>query len=171
LRFIGDDGKDVPRNQDGELWIKGPNVMKGYYNRPDETAAVLTPDGWFKTGDLARLDEDGYLFITGRIKDMIIMAGEKVFPREIEDAIKLHPAVMIAAVIGVKDSSRGEMPVAFIQLKPDAPKPTANDIRNFARERIAPYKAPKEVYFVDDLPKTPAGKVLKRDLVKLIPKE
>ncbi len=171
VRFVGDDGKDVGRNQDGELWIKGPNVMKGYYNRPAETAAVLSPDGWFKTGDLARMDDDGYLFITGRIKDMIIMAGEKVFPREIEDAIKQHPAVMIAAVIGVKDSSRGEMPVAFIELKPDAPKPTANDIRNFVRERIAPYKTPKEVYFSDNLPKTPAGKVQKRDLIKLIPKE
>jgi len=169
LRIIGAAGQDLGRNQDGELWIKGPNVMKGYYNRPDETAAVLTPDGWFKTGDLARLDDDGYLFITGRIKDMIIMAGEKVFPREIEDAIKQHPAVVLAAVIGVKDPSRGEMPVAFVQLNPEMPPPTANEIRNFVRERIAPYKTPKEVYFFPELPKGPTGKVQKRDLVKMIP--
>ena len=169
-RIIGDKGEDLGRNQDGELWLKGPNVMKGYYNRPEETAAVLTPDGWFKTGDLARLDDEGFLFITGRIKDMIIMAGEKVFPREIEDALKQHPAVMLAAVLGVKDAARGEMPVAFIQLKPDAAKPTENDLRNFVRERIAPYKAPREIYFSDALPTTPTGKVLKRDLVKLLPK-
>jgi long-chain acyl-CoA synthetase len=169
VRFVDENGKDLGRNQDGELWIKGPNVMKGYYNKPEETAAVLTPDGWFKTGDLARLDDDGFLFITGRLKDMIIMAGEKVFPKEIEDAIKQHPAVMISAVIGVKDPSRGEMPVAFIQLKPDAPKPTDNEIRAFVRERIAPYKTPKEVYFVENLPMTHTGKVQKRELYKLIP--
>jgi long-chain acyl-CoA synthetase len=170
VRFVGEDGQDLGRNQDGELWIKGPNVMKGYYNKPQETAAVVTPDGWFKTGDLARLDDDGFLYITGRLKDMIIMAGEKVFPREIEDAIKQHPAVLISAVIGVKDASRGEMPVAFVQLKPDAPKPTDSEIRAFVRERIAPYKAPREVYFVDALPMTHSGKVQKRDLANLLPK-
>jgi len=158
----------------GELYIKGPNVMKGYYNKPELTAEVMTappPDGWFKTGDIARIDAEGYLFITGRKKDMIIMAGEKVFPREIEEAIKQHPAVLLAAVIGVKDEARGEAPVAFVQLKPEAgqegsglAKPAANELRAFVRERIAPYKAPKEVYFMDQLPMTPTGKVLKRAL-------
>ncbi len=125
---------------------------------------------WFKTGDIAKIDEEGYLFITGRKKDMIIMAGEKVFPREIEDAIKQHPAVLHAAVIGVKDESRGEMPVAFVQLKPEAggegrgAKPTAQEIRVFVRERIAPYKSPREVYFVEAMPLTATGKVLKRAL-------
>ena len=153
------------------MYIKGPNVMKGYYNKPELTAEVMTPDGWFKTGDIARIDAEGYLFITGRKKDMIIMAGEKVFPREIEEAIKQHPAVLLAAVIGVKDEARGEAPAAFVQLKPEAgqegsglAKPTANELRAFVRERIAPYKAPKEVYFMDQLPMTPTGKVLKRAL-------
>jgi long-chain acyl-CoA synthetase len=139
------------------------------------TAEVLAADGWFKTGDIARIDEEGYLFITGRKKDMIIMAGEKVFPREIEDAIKQHPAVLLVGVIGIKDEQRGEAPVAFVQLKPEAgqpaqagaesiPKPTAQEIRAFVRERIAPYKTPRDVYFVDQLPLTPTGKVLKRAL-------
>lgn len=172
LKTVDEDGNTLPIGTDGgELCIKGPNVMKGYYNQPQLTAEVLTPDGWFKTGDIARIDPDGYLFITGRKKDMIIMAGEKVFPREIEEALKQHPAVLLAAVIGVKDESRGEQPVAFIQLKPEAghegsgvAKPTAQELRAFVRERIAPYKTPKEVYFMDQLPMTPTGKVLKRAL-------
>jgi long-chain acyl-CoA synthetase len=173
LKTVDEEGRDLPIGTDGgELYIKGPNVMKGYYNQPELTAEVMTappPEGWFKTGDIARIDEEGYLFITGRKKDMIIMAGEKVFPREIEEAIKQHPAVLLAAVIGVKDEARGEAPAAFVQLKPEAgqeglAKPTANELRAFVRERIAPYKAPKEVYFVDQLPMTPTGKVLKRAL-------
>lgn len=181
VKTVDEQGNELPRGADGgELWIKGPNVMKGYYKKPDLTAEVLTEpeaDGlpWFKTGDIARIDEDGYLFITGRKKDMIIMAGEKVFPREIEDVIRQHPAVAHNAVIGAKDPTRGEMPVAFIQLheeyqKGEKPAPTANDIRNFVREHIAPYKAPKEVYFLNEMPKTPTGKILKRDLVELLPK-
>ncbi len=171
VKTVGEDGKELPVGTDGgELYIKGPNVMKGYYNRPEVTAEVLTADGWFKTGDIAHIDDDGFLFITGRKKDMIIMAGEKVFPREIEDAIKQHPAVLLVGVIGVKDESRGEMPVAFVQLKPEAgteggpAKPTSQDLRAFARERIAPYKVPKEIYFLEALPMTPTGKVLKRAL-------
>jgi long-chain acyl-CoA synthetase len=174
LRIVGDDGKDLPRNTDGELYIKGPNVMKGYYNRPDVTAEVLTPDGWFKTGDVAKIDDDGFIYITGRKKDMIIMAGEKVFPREIEDALKQHPAVVLAAVIGMKDESRGEAPVAFVTLKPEAelgaPRPTANELRNFVRERIAPYKVPREVHIFEDLPKNATGKIQKRELPALIQK-
>lgn len=177
IKTVDDSGHDLPIGADGgELWIKGPNVMKGYYHQPERTAEVLTPDRWFKTGDIARIDEEGFLFITGRKKDMIIMAGEKVFPREIEDALKQHPAVLIAAVIGVKDPQRGEAPVAFIQLKPEyapgapplegsvPPKPTAQDLRAFVRERIAPYKTPRDIYFLDELPMTPTGKVLKRAL-------
>jgi long-chain acyl-CoA synthetase len=142
-------------------------VMKGYYHKPEQTAEVLTQDKWFKTGDIARIDPDGFLYITGRKKDMIIMAGEKVFPREIEDALKQHPAVLIAAVIGIKDEARGEAPVAFVQLKPDLPadqKPSSNDLRSHVRERLAPYKVPREVHFVEQLPMTPTGKVLKRAL-------
>jgi long-chain acyl-CoA synthetase len=172
VKTVDENGADMAVGADGgELYIKGPNVMKGYYKKPELTAEVLTPDGWFKTGDIARVDEEGFLYITGRKKDMIIMAGEKVFPREIEDAIKQHPAVLHVGVIGVKDESRGEQPVAFIQLKPEAgaensgiAKPTASEIRAFVRERIAPYKSPKEVYFLEQLPMTPTGKVLKRAL-------
>ncbi len=175
LKTVDDNGNDLPVGGDGdgeELYIKGPNVMKGYYNKPEVTAEVITPDGWFKTGDIARIDPEGYLYITGRKKDMIIMAGEKVFPREIEDAIKQHPAVLMVGVIGVKDESRGEQPVAFIHAPSrkagvegsGIPKPTANEIRAFVREKIAPYKSPKEVYFMNELPMTPTGKVLKRAL-------
>src|SRR5262249_49008886 len=126
VKTVDDNGNNLPPGVDGgELYIKGPNIMKGYFNKPELSAEVLLPpdpDGlsWFKTGDIARLDEEGFLFITGRKKDMIIMAGEKVFPREIEEALKQHPAVLVAAVVGAKDPQRGEMPVAFIQLKPEA---------------------------------------------------
>jgi long-chain acyl-CoA synthetase len=181
VKTVDENGKDLPIGADGgELYIKGPNVMKGYYQRADATAEVLQADSdgglpWFKTGDIARIDEEGFLYITGRKKDMIIMAGEKVFPREIEDALKQHPAVLMAAVIGVKDEQRGEMPVAFVQLKPEAgaagaegsvalAKPTEQELRAFVRERIAPYKAPRNIYFQEQLPMTPTGKVLKRAL-------
>lgn len=171
-KTVDEEGRDLPIGVDGgEIWIKGPNVMKGYYNQPEKTAEVLTSDGWFKTGDIARIDEEGYLYITGRKKDMIIMAGEKVFPREIEDALRQHPAVLLAAVIGVKDPKRGETPVAFIQFKPEvaqavdgSAKPSPQELRTFVRERIAPYKTPSEIYIMEELPMTPTGKVLKRAL-------
>ena len=166
LRIVNDNGEDMPVNQDGELWIKGPNVMCGYYHDPEATAAVLTPDGWFKTGDIARMDEDGFLAITGRKKEMIIMAGEKIAPGEIEEVIRKHPAVLLVAVIGAKDPQRGEVPVAFVQLEPGlTQRPTAQDIRVFVRSRLAPYKTPREVYFLDDMPRSPSGKILKRALV------
>ncbi len=166
LRIVNENGENLPVNQDGELWIKGPNVMRGYYHDPEATAAVLTPDGWFKTGDIARIDADGFLAITGRKKEMIIMAGEKIAPGEIEDIIRKHPAVLLVAVIGAKDPQRGEVPVAFVQLEPGlAQRPTAQEIRVFVRSRLAPYKTPRDVYFVDDMPRSPTGKILKRALV------
>lgn len=165
LRILDDSGADLPPGQDGELLIKGPNVMKGYYNRPTETAAVLSPDGWFKTGDIARIDTDGFLHITGRKKEMIIMAGEKIAPGEIEEILRQHPAVLLAAVIGVKDPQRGEVPVGFVQLQPDlTAQPTPADLRSFVRQRLAPYKTPREIYIIDELPRSPTGKILKREL-------
>jgi len=165
LRIVDESEKPLGPNQDGELWIRGKNVMKGYLNKPSETAAVLTADRWFKTGDIARIDQDGFLFITGRKKELIIMAGEKIAPYEIEEVIRQHPAVLLTAVIGVKDPQRGEVPVAFIQLEPGlTEKPTAQDIRVFVRQRLAPYKMPRDVYFVDDMPRSPTGKILKREL-------
>jgi long-chain acyl-CoA synthetase len=179
VKTVDEQGQDVPVGIDGgELYIKGPNVMRGYYNQPALSEEVLLPpetDGlrWFKTGDIARLDEEGYLYITGRKKDMIIMAGEKMFPREIEEALKQHPAVLVAAVIGAKDAQRGEAPVAFIQLSPEAgqegaslPRPTEQELRAFVRERIAPYKTPRDIHFVEQLPLGPTGKVLKRELLE-----
>ncbi len=165
LRIVDDGGHTLGPNQDGELWIKGPSVMKGYYRRPAETAQVLTTDGWLKTGDIARIDDEGFLFITGRKKEMINMAGEKIAPGEIEEAIRRHPAVLLAAVIGVKDAQRGEVPVAFIQLAPALEeKPTAQDIRIFLRQRLAPYKTPRDVYFIEEMPRLPTGKIIKRAL-------
>ncbi len=165
LRIVDEAEKPLGPNQDGELWIRGRNVMKGYLNKPAETQAVLTDDGWFKTGDIARIDSDGFLFITGRKKELIIMAGEKIAPYEIEEVIRQHPAVLLTAVIGVKDPQRGEVPVAFIQLEPGVTdKPSAQDIRVFVRQRLAPYKMPRDVYFVEDMPRSPTGKILKRSL-------
>jgi long-chain acyl-CoA synthetase len=165
LRVVDDNDKPLGPNQDGELWVKGPNVMKGYWNKPQETAAALTSDGWFKTGDVARVDDNGYLFITGRKKELIIMAGEKIVPTEIEEVIRQHPAVLLAAVIGTKDPQRGEVPVAFVQLEPDiAEKPDAAQIRAFVRSRLAPYKTPRDVYFLEAMPCSPTGKILKREL-------
>ncbi|MGC8552207.1 MAG: class I adenylate-forming enzyme family protein [Phycisphaerae bacterium] len=166
VRLVDDNGHDLGPNQDGELWIKGPNVMKGYYKNPTATSEVLTADGWFKTGDIARLDNEGFLSITGRKKEMIIMAGEKIAPSEIEDCLRHHPAVLLAAVIGVKDEGRGEVPVAFVQLEPGlSQKPGVNDLRAFVRQNLAAFKVPRDVYFVDEMPRSPTGKVLKRALV------
>ena len=148
----------------GEIWVKGPMVMKGYHNLPTETAATLTPDGYFKTGDLGRLDSDGFLFITGRKKDLIIVAGEKVSPREIEEMLMTHPAVAEAAVIGITDPSRGEAVAAFIITK-EGQALNADDLREHCRRMgLAKWKVPKEIRFLPDFPRSPTGKVLKRQL-------
>jgi long-chain acyl-CoA synthetase len=156
-----------PGTGEGEIMVRGPNVMKGYYQRPEETTAVLSPDGWFKTGDIGRIDADGFLSITGRKKEMLIIGGENVFPREIEAALEDHPAVADAAVIGIPDESRGELPVAFISLK-EGQSATEIELRQFARERLAGYKVPKQVRIAQDLPRGPTGKILKRKLRELL---
>lgn len=166
VRLVSDDGQDAPSGQDGEIWIRGPNVMRGYHNRPDETAEVLTPDGFFTTGDIGRIDEDGYLFITGRKKEMIIVGGENVFPREIETALEKHAAVEEAAVTGLQDRSRGEVPLAFVTLKPGAAA-TDIELRSFAREHLAGYKVPREVRIIDEFPRGPTGKVAKQILLEM----
>lgn len=164
FRIADENGQPVPRGQTGEIWVKGPMVMKGYFNLPDVTAQVLTPDGFFKTGDLGRIDEDGFLFITGRKKDMIIVAGEKVFPREVEEVLMKHPNVAEAACVGKKDESRGEVVVAFIQPKPEG-EVTVEGLKDLCRLATLPnWKIPREFHFVDDLPRSPTGKVLKREL-------
>jgi len=161
-KVVDDNGQPLPTNQEGEIWLKGPMIMKGYHNLPNETAAALTADGYFKTGDLGRIDPDGFLYITGRKKDLIIVGGEKAVPREIEETLAKHPAVAEAAVVGKKDPSRGEVVVAFCTLKPGA-QATPDQLRSFVRDQnIATYKVPREVYIVDELPRSPTGKVLKR---------
>jgi long-chain acyl-CoA synthetase len=160
-------GKPFPwvelRVVDGEVWLRAPNVMPGYFNRPEETAAALTPDGWLRTGDGGFLDENGYLFLTDRVKDMIVSGGENVYPVEVEEALAQHPDVAEAAVIGVPDERWGETVKAFVVARPNT-EPSPEELIAFARERLAGYKLPRSVEFVDDLPRTPSGKVLKRKL-------
>jgi long-chain acyl-CoA synthetase len=147
----------------GEVWLRGPNVMAGYYNRPEETAAALAPDGWLRTGDGGYLDDDGYLFLTDRLKDMILTGGENVFPVEVEEVLSQHPAVAESTVIGVPDEQWGEAVKALVVPAPGT-APTADELIGFARTRLAGYKLPRSVDFVTELPRTPTGKVLKREL-------
>jgi long-chain acyl-CoA synthetase len=147
----------------GEVWLRAPNVMAGYFNRPEETAAAITPDGWLRTGDGGYLDDEGYLFLTDRIKDMIVSGGENVYPIEVEEALAQHPAVAHVAVIGVPDGRWGETVKALVVLRGGS-APSADELIAFARERLAGYKLPRSIAFVDDLPRTPSGKVLKREL-------
>ncbi len=158
---------DTDGSPEGEIVVRGPNVMKGYYQRPDETAAVLSPDGWFKTGDIGRFDADGFLSITGRKKEMLIVGGENVFPREIEAVLEDHPAVAEAAVIGAADESRGEVAIAFVTLK-EGRSVTDIELRQFARDKLAGYKVPRQIRIETDLPRGPTGKILKRKLRDLL---
>ena len=152
----------VPLGEVGELCVRGPQVMKGYWNRPEETAIALR-DGWLYTGDVARMDEDGFFYIVQRKKDMIIVSGFNVYPNEVEDVLFTHPAVMEAAVIGVPDTYRGEAVKAFITLRPGATA-TADEVIEFCRANLAKYKVPTLVEFMTSLPKSAVGKVLRREL-------
>ena len=156
-------GRPLGPREVGEVWLRGPNVTPGYFNRPAETAAALTPDGWLRTGDGGYVDEDGFLFLTDRIKDMIVSGGENVYPVEVEEALAQHAGVADVAVIGVPHPHWGEAVKALVVLRPDA-RPAAEDLIAFARERLAGYKLPRSVDFVAELPRTPSGKVLKREL-------
>lgn len=147
----------------GEIVIRGTNVMKGYYKRPDATAAVISPDGWFRSGDLARRDADGWYYIVDRTKDLIIRGGFNVYPREVEEVLMTHPAVSLAAVIGVPDAEHGEEVKAFVILKPGADA-TPGDLVRWSRENMAAYKYPRSVQVVEALPMTATGKILKREL-------
>lgn len=153
---------EVPVGQDGELCIRGPQVMKGYWNRPDETAIALR-DGWLYTGDVARMDEDGFFYIVQRKKDMIIVSGFNVYPNEVEDVLFTHPAVLETAVIGVPDEYRGEAVKAFVVLKPDV-SATEENLLEFCRANLAKYKVPSIINIVSSLPKSAVGKVLRREL-------
>ena len=156
-------GRDRAACEVGEVWLRAPNVMAGYYNRTSETAAALLPDGWLRTGDGGYRDDDGYLFLTDRIKDMIVSGGENIYPIEVEEVISQHPAVVEVAVIGVPDERWGETVKALVVVGPGAAV-EAEELVAFARERLAGYKLPRSVEFVTELPRSPAGKVLKREL-------
>ena len=162
-----EDGKYEPvaAGEDGELVIRGPQVMKGYWNRPEETAAAITEEGWFHTGDIARMDEDGCFYIVDRKKDLIIASGYNVVPREVEEVLYMHEKVQEAVVAGVPDAVRGENVKAYIVLKAGQ-QSTPEEISEFCREHLAPYKAPRLVEFRDDLPKSQVGKILRRVLLE-----
>jgi len=152
----------LPIGQTGELIIRGPQVMKGYWGKPKETAQVLRK-GWLYTGDIARMDEDGYFYIVDRKKDLIIAGGFNIYPREVEEVLFEHPKVQEAVVIGVPDEYRGETVKAFVVLK-ERTAATDEEIIAFCRERLAPYKVPRQVEFRDSLPKSGVGKYLRREL-------
>jgi long-chain acyl-CoA synthetase len=156
-------GCELPPGGVGEVWMRGPNVMAGYANRPAETPKALTPDGWLRTGDGGYLDEEGYLFLTDRIKDMIVSGGENVYPVEVEEALSHHPAVAEVAVIGVPDERWGEAVKALVVTHRGA-LASADDLVAFARKRLAGYKLPRSIDFVADLPRNASGKVLKHEL-------
>ena len=162
MKVVDEDDHELPPGEVGEIVIRGHNVMKGYWNRPDATAEVIR-DGWLHTGDMARVDDDGYFFIVDRKKDMIIRGGYNVYPREIEEVLYEHPAVLEAAVIGTPDPAMGEEVGAAVVLRPGA-EASADDIRSFVKERVAAYKYPRHIWFTDELPKGPTGKILKREI-------
>jgi len=168
LQFVGPDQKPVAEGEVGELWVRGPNVMKGYYCAPEETAAAINPDGWFNTRDLARM-EDGYLFIVGRTKELIVRFGLNVYPAEVEGVLNAHPAVVRSAVIGrpVGGTEGGEEVVAFVQLRPGS-SILETDLAQHAAQHLAPYKRPSQILLVPELPLTPTGKVVKGELSKLV---
>jgi long-chain acyl-CoA synthetase len=162
MKVVDEEGNDLPTGQVGEIVIRGHNVMKGYWNRPDATAEAIH-DGWFHTGDMAKVDEDGYFFIVDRKKDMIIRGGYNVYPREIEEVLYEHPAVREVAVVGIPHDELGEEVGAAVALK-DGEKATPDDLREYVKNQVAAYKYPRQVWFVDDLPKGPTGKILKREI-------
>ncbi len=167
MRVVDLDGVEVPQGDTGEIQIRGHNVMKGYWNLPDATKSTITEEGWLNTGDVGRIDEDGYFYIVDRTKDMIIRGGYNVYPREIEEVLYEHPAVAEAAVIGIPHDSLGEEVGAAVALKKDAleeGKVTPEELRDYVKARVAAYKYPRQVWLVDALPKGPTGKVQKRDI-------
>ena len=163
VRLVKDDGEDAAAEEVGELWFRGPHVSRGYWNNPEATAAALDEDGWFHSGDLARRDAEGFYFIAGREKDMIISGGVNIYPAEIEAALLLHPDVEDAAVVGVPDETWGEAGVAFVVPRAGREAATDSLIAHLAA-RLAKFKIPKRFERIDALPRTAYGKVVKREL-------
>ena len=166
VRLVGPDQQPIAGGKVGELWVRGPNVMKGYYHAPEETAAAINSEGWFNTRDLARL-ENGYLFIVGRTKELIVRFGLNVYPAEVEAVLNTHPAVIRSAVIGrTVETEGGEEVVAFVQLVPSS-STSETELARHAAEHLAPYKRPSQILLVPSMPLTPTGKVVKGELAKM----
>ena len=165
VRIVADDGSEAKAGDPGEIAIRGHNVMKGYFGRPEATAAAIDDQGWFRTGDIGVRDEDGYLYVVDRKKDMIIRGGFNVYPRELEEVLLTHPEVSLAAVVGVPHPSHGEEVKAFVVRTPGAAL-TEADLIAWCRQNMAAYKYPRLVEFRDSLPMTATGKILKRELVR-----
>ncbi|HEX5065788.1 MAG TPA: long-chain-fatty-acid--CoA ligase, partial [Myxococcota bacterium] len=162
VRVVDAEGRDLPRGQTGEIWLRGPQLMRGYWNMPEATAEALQ-GGWMHTGDAGSLDDEGFLYIQDRVKDMIVSGAENVYPREVENALFEHPCVADVAVIGVPDPRWGEVVKALVVLRPGK-SATEDELIDFCRARLAGFKRPRSVEFVSDLPRNPSGKVLKKDL-------
>jgi len=156
--------REVALGERGEICVKGPNVMKGYWKKPEETANAMTADGFFRTGDVGIMDQDGFVYIVDRTKDMLLCGGFNVYPRNIEEAIYQHPSVEEVSVIGIPDSYRGETPKAFVKLKAGAAPPTLDDLKAFLKDRLGKHEMIGALEFRDELPKTPVGKISKKDL-------
>jgi long-chain acyl-CoA synthetase len=163
-KIIHADGHVLPPGETGEIMVRGPNVMKGYYKNPEETAKTLEADGWLHTGDLGHFDEDGFVFVTGRIKELIIKGGENIAPREIDEALLKHSAVLEAAAVGIPDQNYGQEIMACIILKPEQ-RCSEDELRAFCKKELGAYKTPKIFRFVDELPKGPSGKVQRLKLL------
>ena len=162
IKLVDDNDDEVPQGEPGEIVMRGPFVMQRYWNREEATAEVMR-GGWFHTGDIARIDEDGYFFIVDRKKDLIIRGGYNVYPREIEEVLYSHPAVEEAAVIGIADELLGEEVGAAVALKAGEDA-TPGELREFMKSKVAAYKYPRAIVIVDELPKGPTGKILKREI-------
>ena len=165
LKVVSDSGEDLAQGETGELWVKGPQVMKGYWQNAEATAQAITTDGWFKTGDYAQIDNDGYVRIVDRKKDMVIVSGFNVYPSEIEELVNSHPEVFESAVIGIPNEKSGELVKLFVV--PRSMSLTKEQILQFCKINLTPYKVPKEIVFVKDLPKSNVGKILRRELREL----
>ena len=163
MKLVDIDGKDTPPGEIGEIAIRGENIMKGYWNRPEANEEAITEAGWFRTGDMAKVDEDGYFFIVDRKKDLIIRGGYNVYPREIEEVLYEHPAIQEAAVVGVPHDELGEEVGAAVVLK-QGESLDADELKSYLKEQVAAYKYPRRIWFVDELPKGPTGKILKREI-------
>jgi acyl-CoA synthetase (AMP-forming)/AMP-acid ligase II len=168
-KIIDMKGNEVPRGEQGEIMIKGDNVMKGYYKAPDKTKEALEPDGWLHTGDLGYMDEDGFVFVTGRLKELIIKGGENIAPREIDEVLYKHPAVLDAAAVGIPDDTYGEEIMACVVLQPGQTI-GESDLLKFCREHLGEFKTPKILKILDDLPKGPSGKIQRLKLLDLVGK-